>query len=141
GIYGGYACLYAKELTREGIWEALKARRCYGTNGRRILVDFHVNGQPMGSEMEVAHPPEMGVVVCATAPVEKVDVFRGTEIIYTYPENIAREETRIRISWSGQRILARNRLARWDGGVMLKGGRIVDAEGLLLTLYLRGLRL
>jgi len=129
GIYGGYACIYAKELTREGIWEALKARRCYGTNGRRILVDFHVNGQPMGSDMEVAHPPEMGVVVCGTAPVEKVDVFRGTEIIYTYPENIEREETRIRVTWSGQRILARNRLARWDGGVVLKGGRIVDAEG------------
>lgn len=129
GIYGGYACVFAKELTRKGLWEALKARRCYGTNGRRILVDFHVDGQQMGSEIDVDAPIEAGVVVCGTAPVEKVDVFRGTEIVYTYPEEIPREENRVRIAWSGQRILARNRLVRWDGGVRVEGGRILGAEG------------
>jgi hypothetical protein len=129
GIYGGYVCLYARELTRMGIWEALRTRRCYATNGRRILVDFHVNGHPMGSEIEVDAPPELGVVVCGTAQIEKVDIFRGAEIVYTYPESIPRDENRVRIAWSGQRILARNRLARWDGGITLRDGRILGAEG------------
>ena len=39
GVYGGLTCIYASELTREGLWEALKARRCYGTTGQRILLD------------------------------------------------------------------------------------------------------
>ncbi|MFP6871728.1 MAG: hypothetical protein VCE91_20795 [Nitrospinota bacterium] len=33
----GLTALYTGELTREGIWEALKVRRCYATNGARIL--------------------------------------------------------------------------------------------------------
>lgn len=141
GIYGGYACLYAKELTREGIWEALKARRCYGTNGRRILVDFHANGNPMGAEIEVDGSLEMGVVVCGTAPIEKVDVFKGTEIVHTFPEDIPREENRVRIAWSGQRILARNRLARWDGGVTVNGGRILGTEGFAFDSASEGIQL
>ncbi|MDA0711457.1 MAG: DUF3604 domain-containing protein, partial [bacterium] len=140
GIYGGYTCLYARELTRRGIWEALKARRCYGTNGRRILVDFHVNGQPMGSDIEVTAPPEIGVVVCGTAPIEKVDVFRGTELEFTYPPVIPRDENRVRIAWSGQRILARNRLVRWDGGVTLDNGIIAHAEGFAFDSASEGIR-
>jgi len=129
GIYGGYACIYAKELTRAGIWEALKSRRCYGTNGRRILVDFHANGQPMGSEIDIEDSLEIGVVACGTAPIEKIDIFKGTKIVHTFPEDIPRAENRVRIAWSGQRILARNRLARWDGGVKITGGRFLGAEG------------
>ena len=129
GVYGGITCVYAKELTRAGLWEAIKKRRCYGTNGQRILVDVTVGGQPMGSDLEVDLPPEVAVKVWGTAPIEKVDVFRRTEIVYTYPETIPREENRVRIAWSGQRIRARNRLVRWDGGVRLSGGRIANAEG------------
>jgi hypothetical protein len=58
-----------------------------------------------------------------------VDIFRGTELVHTYPENIPREKKRVRVAWSGQRIRARNRLVRWDGGLQLSNGRIVDAEG------------
>jgi hypothetical protein len=129
GVYGGITCIYAGELTREGLWEALKKRRCYGTNGQRILVDVTVGGQPMGSDLEVDLPPEVAVKVWGTAPIEKIDIFRGTEIVYTYPETIPREENRVRVAWSGQRIRARNRLVRWDGGLRLLGGRIINAEG------------
>ncbi len=46
--HGGIAAVWAEELTREGIFDALRQRRCYATTGERILVDFSVDGVPMG---------------------------------------------------------------------------------------------
>ncbi len=129
GVYGGLTCVYAAELTREGLWEALKARRCYGTTGQRILLEVTADGRPMGSEFQASAPPEISVKVTGTAPVERVDVFRGLEQVYSFPETVERAEDKVRVAWSGQRIRARNRLVRWDGGLTLEGGRILAAEG------------
>ncbi|UCH62083.1 MAG: DUF3604 domain-containing protein [Fidelibacterota bacterium] len=46
--HGGIAAVWAEELTREAIFDALRNRRCYATTGERILVDFSVAGVPMG---------------------------------------------------------------------------------------------
>ena len=50
---GGLTAVLAKELTRESILEALRERRCYATTGVRYLMEFTVDGQPMGSEIRV----------------------------------------------------------------------------------------
>lgn len=42
-----------KDLTRESIFNALKARRCYAVMGARIIIDFRINGNVMGSEMRL----------------------------------------------------------------------------------------
>jgi hypothetical protein len=129
GVYGGLTCIYAKELSREGLWEAIKSRRCYGTSGQRILLDVRANGQPMGSDLNSTSPPKLTVDVTGTASIERVDVFRGLECVYTYPETISRAENQVRIAWSGQRIRARNRLVRWDGGLSIRNGKILNARG------------
>ena len=141
GIYGGYACVFARDLSRSGIWEALRDRRCYGTNGRRIGLWVTVNGHPMGSDIAADGPLEMDVQVWGTAPIERVDIFNATEVVYTYPEHIPRQHNRVRMAWSGQRILARNRLAHWDGGVRLSKGRIVEAEGFAFDSASEGIQL
>ncbi len=35
GVYGGYVCIYAEELTRESLWKAIQARRVYATTGEK----------------------------------------------------------------------------------------------------------
>ncbi|NNE44777.1 MAG: DUF3604 domain-containing protein [Gemmatimonadetes bacterium] len=50
---GGLTAVLAKELTRESILEALRERRTYATTGVRYLMEFTVDGQPMGSEIRV----------------------------------------------------------------------------------------
>jgi hypothetical protein len=50
---GGLTAVLAKELTREAVLEALRARRCYATTGLRYLVEFTVDGSQMGSELSV----------------------------------------------------------------------------------------
>ena len=47
----GVTAVYADELTRESIYQALKNRHVYGTTGARIVLDFRINGYLMGSEV------------------------------------------------------------------------------------------
>ena len=40
----GRAVVLAEALTREAVFDALHARRCYATTGAPIVLDFTVNG-------------------------------------------------------------------------------------------------
>ncbi len=88
----GLAAVRAPALTREAIFDALHARRTYGTTGQRILLDFRVNDAPMGSEIALAAPlpepcagtsPECGERAAATAALApRFDVTaHGTDVI------------------------------------------------------------
>ena len=52
--HGGLAAVFAKNLTREDVFDALRARQCYATTGERILLDFSVAGATTGNETSVA---------------------------------------------------------------------------------------
>ena len=75
--------MLATQLTRQAVFDALKARRCYGTTGERILLDFRVDGAVMGSEIESSGPVSLAVRVNATAPVEKVEIVRNNAVFHT----------------------------------------------------------
>ena len=121
-------CFYAQELTREGLWEALKARRCYGTTGQRIVLSVTADGHPMGSAFEADAPPEIVVHAIGTAAIERVDVFRGVDCVYAFPETTQRDAKRVRVSWSGQRIRSRSKRVSWDGSLTIDKGMILKAE-------------
>ena len=71
---------------------ALRARRCYGTSGPRIFVEASADGHPVGAAFDAATAPRISVSVAGTAPVERIDCFRGTELIATFPERLPRAE-------------------------------------------------
>lgn len=82
---GGLAAVWAPELTREAIWDALWNRRCYATTGARIVLEFEVDGAPMGSVLEGEHPePRIEVAATGTEAVTSVEVLRGREVIYEH---------------------------------------------------------
>jgi len=86
GYPGGLVAAYAPELTREAIWEALWNRRCYGTTGARIILQFEVDGEPMGSVIEGSAfrgGHQLKVRVLGAAPLESVEIVRGREVIHT----------------------------------------------------------
>lgn len=69
--------IQARELTREAIFDAIKARRTYATTGVHIVLDFSLNGKfPMGSEVKL--PPTdkhaFKISVRGTAPIERVEI-------------------------------------------------------------------
>jgi hypothetical protein len=78
----------ADELTREEIWESLAKRQVYGTTGARILLEFTLNGYPMGSEIpdKDLHIPRLGqIYVLGTAVLISVEVIKNNEVMERFP--------------------------------------------------------
>jgi hypothetical protein len=125
GMRGGLTGVYAADLTREAIWEAIKARRCYGTTGERIIVDLSADGHPMGADYRASAPPRLAARVIGTAPLERVELWRGLDCLYRHPLAPVEPGRRLQIVWSGARVMGRNRETHWDGELTLTGGRII----------------
>jgi hypothetical protein len=123
---GGYTAVYAKELTRDGLWEALWARRVYGTTGERIIVHVESDGHLMGEEYTADDTSEIMVKVNGTAPIHAVEVYNWENLVYRHPfaKPGTDDETLIKIEWSGARVRSRPKVVTWDGGLVVKGGVI-----------------
>ncbi|MFQ6098050.1 MAG: hypothetical protein ACE5O2_10025, partial [Armatimonadota bacterium] len=92
---GGYgkACVYAPRLTREALLDAIRARHTYGTTAAKIFLDARVNGRLMGEEVELSEKPEtvrVTVRAIGTGPIQRIDVCRNNEFVYTYDPKGAR---------------------------------------------------
>jgi len=79
----GLAAVYAKELTREAVYDALRQRRCYATTGARILLHVDLNGLRMGEEGPAASAARLHVKVAGTAPIASVTVVRSNADAHT----------------------------------------------------------
>jgi hypothetical protein len=132
GAYGGLTCVLSESLTRDAVFAALKARRCYGvTAAQRIHVELAVNGLPMGAEGEARGPVRVVGRAAGTGPLERIDVFRGLELLATvspYTGASFEGSGRYRVAWAGSRVRGRDRLTTWDGHLELSEGRILGAE-------------
>ena len=72
----GLTGVYAAELTRPGLFEAIRKRRCYATTGEPIVIDFRVDGHLMGSEITAAGGPLIEAAVEGTARLISVEVVK-----------------------------------------------------------------
>jgi hypothetical protein len=73
----GLTALFVKETTREAVFDAIYNRRCYGTTGQRIILDFKINNVPMGQSLKARGTLAVTAKVIGTASVELVEVLRG----------------------------------------------------------------
>jgi hypothetical protein len=132
GAYGGLTCVLSEALTRDAVFAALKARRCYAVAAaQRIHVDLAVNGLPMGAEGEASGAVRIVGRAVGTGPIERIDVFRGLDVLHSvspYTPASFDGSRRYRIAWAGSRVRGRDRLTTWDGYLELSTGRIVAAE-------------
>ncbi len=90
---GGLTAVWAPELSRQALWDALWNRRCYGTTGARIFLEFTIAGHPMGSVLSPADigapdptttaPVPIHVRVAGTAPIERVEILRDGQVVHT----------------------------------------------------------
>lgn len=71
----------ARELTRDAIFDALRDRRNYAINHARIGVDFRINGEVMGSEIESVGVPRIAVDVRGTDIIEEVAIVRDGKVL------------------------------------------------------------
>ncbi len=97
----GVAAVRAPALTREAIFDGLYARRTYGTTGARILLDFTVEGEPMGSETTADGPPRLQVAAHGTDVIESVQILRFSTAEGGFSVLFDLEPDALDFTWSG----------------------------------------
>jgi hypothetical protein len=149
GAYSGLTCFLADDLSRDGIFDSLRRRHQYGTTGCRMHLDVTAHLGPgsivhdrdprlgpsdprpadtamMGDIVQTASDSvTLAVTVQAHAPIERVDVLNGAEIVETLrPYTAADLGARLRVIWEGAEYRGRGRTTRWTGTISLDGARI-----------------
>ncbi|MCC6156521.1 MAG: DUF3604 domain-containing protein [Deltaproteobacteria bacterium] len=74
---GGITALSARRFDREGILEALRARRTYATTGARIVVEFTAGETSMGGVLPAGAEAKGRFTVHGTNVIGAATVFRG----------------------------------------------------------------
>ncbi len=124
----GLTGLYATELSLEAVLAAMKARRVYATSGVRIIAAVSADGNMMGSEYSTDTHPTISVKAIGTGPIERVELFRGLELIHAEEMSPARAPGRVRVTWEGASRRTSYSGVVWNGGLSLSGGRITAAS-------------
>ncbi|MCB0085173.1 MAG: DUF3604 domain-containing protein, partial [Caldilineaceae bacterium] len=130
-VRSGLTGVYATSLTREGLWEAFHARRCYGTNGARIRLWLEVDEQPMGAAYTTDGQPLIKLRVQGTAAIERVDLLRGTEVLSSW-QIAPNDDNLLRVLWRGTERMGTALAQRvvWDGALHLNDGTFNDLQPL-----------
>ncbi|MEO0618100.1 MAG: DUF3604 domain-containing protein [Pseudomonadota bacterium] len=149
GAYSGLTCFLADSLTRDDIFSAMRSRHHYGTTGCRLHLEVRADladgarrfsrdpnhcddaGAPAGSarmgDIVRTRQEQMDVHVrcVAHAPIERVDVMTGAEIIATFRPFLEGDlGRRVRVIWEGARYRGRARQTHWRGNILVHGATI-----------------
>lgn len=138
GNYGrGLAAAWAKELTRDALWEAFTARRVYGVTGDRITLQFSTNDHPMGSVASLpSKAPVFRAQVDALDRIDYIDFVRDeilidrVSILGESPNGLELSDEflfRIEYGWGPASNVLTLPPKEWNGTVRVTGGEIVDA--------------
>ena len=135
GAYGeGLAAVYATDLSREGIFSALRQRRCYGVTGDRIELDFRINEQCMGQVLPATNDRTVAVGVRGWDEIESVELIRNGLVVHRhFPEQMSggvssgRWKCRIEYGWGPWTALGMARTADWQMSLGVRAGTILAA--------------
>ncbi len=78
GIMG----VWATELTREAIWEALWNRRVFATTNVRIILRFEVCGVPMGQTTTAAGARQIRVRAASQLPIDRIEIVKNGQDLF-----------------------------------------------------------
>ena len=88
GIYPpGIMAIWADDLSKKALWDALNNRKCYGTTGPRVIVEFHLNKHFMGDIIDINKEAELNeariIAMEITSPVtiERIELIRNDVVI------------------------------------------------------------
>ncbi len=77
----GLMAVLAPALTREDIFDALWARRCYATTGERMLLEFTADGHHMGDEYRTDVPIQLEARVAGTDRIAWVEIIKNNQVL------------------------------------------------------------
>jgi len=134
GAYGeGLAGVYAEELSREAILDAIWKRRTIAVTGDRIRMAMKLNDEWMGSELSFTRDREITVDVEGMDEVERVDILKNNRVLHRYfPEDRVRDDAawpgealcRLEFGWGPWADLNMARIADWEVTATIRDGKI-----------------
>jgi hypothetical protein len=130
GSRGGLTGVLASRFDRQGVGQALRARRTFATTGERSFAALRLGTHWMGEVCQVgAHTP-LRYQLLGDQGWESVRLFRGDECVWTRDlhEESGLSGTRVRIRLGGARIKDRYRGAYWDGRIEITGTTVNAVE-------------
>jgi hypothetical protein len=127
-VNGGYTFVYAKELTRKSLWDAIKTRHTYGTTGERIYLSVTSGAHIMGDAFSVQDAPSFSIEVAGTDTIADIQILRGSETIYRYSDTQPKKPRSVTVQYSGVRSRARAKAMPWTGRVAVENAAILSAE-------------
>ncbi|MGB0452906.1 MAG: DUF3604 domain-containing protein [Bacteriovoracaceae bacterium] len=131
GSYGhGKTGVWAKDLTRESLWEAILARRTYAVTGDKVALEFSINGVCMGDVID-SGAGEVEFNVNAHSAIDCIDLIKNNELIERWSprakEDRDEEEFEshlyVELGWG-----EKHKAFEWNGEVCLKEGEILEVE-------------
>ena len=79
---GGLAAIRAKEKSRDSIFDGMKNLAAYATTADRIILDFELNGVPMGQRTAFDTDRSIEARAIGTAPIANVAVIKNGKVLY-----------------------------------------------------------
>ena len=77
----GITGIWADELTRPAILDALRRRRVFATTNVRVLLRFAINGHPMGSEIRLPGKRTLTVDAASESSVALIEIVRNGKVM------------------------------------------------------------
>jgi len=81
-VHGAYAGVYAREFTRRGVLEGLKARRSFGATETMVL-DLRLGDRLLGEEVDVEGSPTFQAFARGMKKLKLVEIVRDGRITYS----------------------------------------------------------
>jgi len=139
GHYGqGKAAVLAKELTRNSVWEAMRARRVYAVTGDRIEIDFRLGSAVMGEVVKSSSSRKIRVNVRGSDAIDRIELLRRGRVIATHCHQgtwdvpaagkSSKFKLRIECGWGPRPGELKLDDRRWDCSLMLPGNRVIGWE-------------
>jgi len=133
GSRGGLTGVLASRFDRQGVGQALRARRTFATTGERSFASLRLGSHWMGEVCRTDTLTPLRYHLLGDQGWENVRLFRGDQCVWQRDlhEESGLSETGVRIRIGGARIKDRYRGAYWDGRIEVTGTPInaIDTHG------------
>ncbi len=77
----GYTGVFARELSRDAVYQAICSRSCYATTGGRMIILARMNGEKMG-RVVAGDDRRLEVFAAGEGSIERVEVIKNNKVVY-----------------------------------------------------------
>lgn len=135
GSYGhGLTGVWATELSRDAVWDAMLNRRMYALTGDRMGIRFALNDQPMGAVASQTGKQFIDFDVRAGGAIDSIDIMRDGQLVRRFSQyemdglaqtsrDVVRTKVFVELGWGG-----RHKTTQWRVNLGISDGRVTSVE-------------